>query len=113
MKNKMAKYGRGDLGDFIEFLKENMDSNSDEKVVKSIPATQEQIDGLNTLHKLSDEADLAKSKHRAFHQKFWASLEIELSEYRHMRYNEKTKEFEVFGNPEGVGADSIPSPFAK
>ncbi len=105
--------GKGNMGEFIKFLKEHIE-HSHGKLIRSIPATKEQIEQQAELDRLIDEASKAASKHEAYHKKFWADIDISMDDYSHKHFNDKTKEIEIYGDADEADDDgNIPSPFAK
>lgn len=84
---------------FDKFKKMIMDDSDDEHVMlRSLPATKKQKDEWKNLEKMAEEAMFTMKRHDSAKKLFWAMVEKELDEYRHMHYNNDTDEIEIYAS---------------
>lgn len=69
-------------------------------IVKSLPLRPEWQKAWDEVQSLREQHDLLDRKHNVAKEFFWALVHKETDDFRDMRYNKKTKEIEIFANPE-------------
>lgn len=65
-------------------------------VVKSIPIKAEWEEAWNELSRISEEHKMLDRKQQIAKDYFWALVHKGLDDFRNMRFNEKTREIEIY-----------------
>lgn len=79
---------------FMHELQEGLNDRG--KPAKTLPMRPEWVKEWKELQDISAQHDAIERKHRTQKEYFWAIVHKGLDDFRDMRYNEKTKEIEIY-----------------
>jgi hypothetical protein len=97
IKPEKMTFARGKKKDIIDEITGLIKGTLNKKPIKTFPTTPEEEVRAEEMDRMAERLRIEMDKFESMKSRFWTGIEERLNIYgRHLQYNEKTKEIELF-----------------